>query len=53
MMEIKAECYLGHTLKTVPWIDADGNLRLLVASCKTCSDMQDEDIEEIIENVRS
>jgi hypothetical protein len=43
-MEIRLECKYGHAMEYTSWIDADGDLRLIVRPCENCGDEHDDSV---------
>jgi hypothetical protein len=36
-MRLILECPFGHELHSTPWVDADGNVRMIVSDCLVCA----------------
>jgi hypothetical protein len=52
-MKLIIECPFGHELHGEPWIDADGNFRVIVSDCLVCAGIalrnDKDDVANLIE----
>lgn len=56
-MNVKLECRAGHPLESTSWIDAEGNLRMIVSACSQCDayyirDEAEELAREMVKDIR-